>query len=64
MRFQLTEHLQQMGLANEIFVKFIYLPAYSPKFNLVTESSNGKVVGLPEKPSPTSGKRQEILSRF
>ncbi len=35
MRSQLTKHLQQMGLANEIVVEFIYLPAYSPKLNLV-----------------------------
>ncbi len=35
MREQLTQHLKQMGLANEIAVEFIYLPAYSPKLNLV-----------------------------
>lgn len=35
MRTQLTQHLQQMGLINEIVVEFIYLPAYSPKLNLV-----------------------------
>ncbi|MBW4650255.1 MAG: transposase [Kastovskya adunca ATA6-11-RM4] len=35
MRFQLMVHLQQMGLSNEIEVEFIYLPAYSPKLNLV-----------------------------
>ena len=35
MRTQLMVHLQQMGLSNEIEVEFIYLPAYSPKLNLV-----------------------------
>lgn len=35
MRTQLTEHLQQMGLATEIEVEFLDMPPYSPKLNLV-----------------------------
>lgn len=35
MQAQLMQHLQQMGLSNEIVVEFLYLPSYSPKLNLV-----------------------------
>jgi transposase len=35
MQAQLMQHLQQMGLSNEIAVEFLYLPSYSPKLNLV-----------------------------
>lgn len=35
MRTQLTKHLVQMGLAEELKLEFIDLPSYSPKLNLV-----------------------------
>jgi hypothetical protein len=35
MRVQLATHLQQMGLAQEITVEFLYVPPSSPKLNLV-----------------------------
>lgn len=35
MRSQLSEHLIQMGLAEEIQLEFIDVPPYSPKLNLV-----------------------------
>jgi hypothetical protein len=33
--YELATHLQQMGLAQEITVEFLYVPPYSPKLNLV-----------------------------
>ncbi len=35
MQSQLAVHLEQMGLAQALQVKFLYLPSYSPKLNLV-----------------------------
>ena len=35
MRLELATHLQQMGLAQEITVEFLYVPPSSPKLNLV-----------------------------
>jgi hypothetical protein len=35
MRSQLAVHLEQMGLIREITVEYLYVPAYSPKLNLV-----------------------------
>lgn len=35
MRTQLAIHLEQLGLSKSIRVEFMYLPAYSPKLNLV-----------------------------
>jgi transposase len=35
MQSQVAVHLEQMGLARDITIEYLYVPPYSPKLNLV-----------------------------